>query len=344
MSDLILVIGGTGAQGFEVVKALLGSEEHFSVRVLSRDPEKARVKEQFKNLPVEVVKGSFTDRDAVSSALQGCYGVYVNTDGFTVNEANELAAAVGIYEVAVRVPGLRHFVWSGTDYLLKLSCFNPRYAAHHANAKARFSDYLRSQLSEFSPGHLAWTIYNPPAYTDMLQSGMFQPQITADGTRVFPFPIKPTARIPFITIRDIGAYALAIFLDPVGWSGKTLYPGSHYATGPEIAETLTRVTGLPAKFLSMDTEEWKKAMGARGTAPLVVGDDEGITLGENFAMTWAAWGEDVFVERDFEALRKLHPELESLEGWMRRTGYDGTEKPFLRLLIDKAEAAKGSGK
>lgn len=58
MPDLILVIGGTGAQGFEVVKALLGSEKHFSVRVLSRDPEKARVKEQFKDLPVEVVKGN----------------------------------------------------------------------------------------------------------------------------------------------------------------------------------------------------------------------------------------------------------------------------------------------
>jgi hypothetical protein len=173
---------------------------------------------------------------------------------------------------------------------------------------------------------------------------MFQPQIAPDGTRIFAFPVKHTARIPFITIRDIGAFALKLFLDPAAWSGKTLYPGSHYATGPEVAETLTKVTGLPAQFLSLETEQWKQALGSRGTAPLVVGDGQGITMGENFAMTWAAWGEDVFVQRDFDALRKIHPGLESLEGWMKRTGYDGTEKPFLKLLIDKAEAAKGSQK
>lgn len=78
----ILVIGGTGAQGFAVVKALVEAKEPFIVRVLSRNPDSDHVKKSFKNYPqVELFKGSFMDFDSVERALQDCYGVFVNTDG-----------------------------------------------------------------------------------------------------------------------------------------------------------------------------------------------------------------------------------------------------------------------
>ena len=78
----ILVIGGTGAQGFAVVKALVQANEPFTVRVLSRNPDAESVRNAFKDLPqVEFVKGSFMDFDSVERALQDCYGIYVNTDG-----------------------------------------------------------------------------------------------------------------------------------------------------------------------------------------------------------------------------------------------------------------------
>jgi uncharacterized protein YbjT (DUF2867 family) len=78
----ILVIGGTGAQGFAVVKALVESAEPFTVRVLSRNPESEHVRKTFKNYPqVEFFQGSFMDFESVERALQDCYGVYVNTDG-----------------------------------------------------------------------------------------------------------------------------------------------------------------------------------------------------------------------------------------------------------------------
>lgn len=78
----ILVIGGTGAQGFAVVKALVEAKDPFTVRVLSRNPDSEGVKETFKDYPqVELVKGSFMDFDSVERALQDCYGVFVNTDG-----------------------------------------------------------------------------------------------------------------------------------------------------------------------------------------------------------------------------------------------------------------------
>ncbi len=58
---VILVIGGTGAQGLAVVGALLktsadGSPSPYSVRVLTRDTTSSRAKEIAKK-GVEVVKG-----------------------------------------------------------------------------------------------------------------------------------------------------------------------------------------------------------------------------------------------------------------------------------------------
>ena len=43
-SKRILVIGGTGAQGFAVVKALVQANEPFTVRVLSRNPDAETVR------------------------------------------------------------------------------------------------------------------------------------------------------------------------------------------------------------------------------------------------------------------------------------------------------------
>jgi uncharacterized protein YbjT (DUF2867 family) len=81
-SKRILVIGGTGAQGFEVVKALVEAEEPFTVRVLSRNPDSEAVRQTFKAYPqVDFFKGSFMDFATVEKALEDCYGAYVNTDG-----------------------------------------------------------------------------------------------------------------------------------------------------------------------------------------------------------------------------------------------------------------------
>jgi nucleoside-diphosphate-sugar epimerase len=80
-SKRILVIGGTGAQGFAVVKALVEAGD-FKVRVLSRNPNSEVVQKTFKDYPqVEFFRGSFMDFDCVEKALQDCYGVFVNTDG-----------------------------------------------------------------------------------------------------------------------------------------------------------------------------------------------------------------------------------------------------------------------
>ncbi len=152
---LILVIGATGAQGIAVIDKLLeaaadGAPSPYAVRALTRDPSSRRAKE-LAGKGVELVKGTsslvarsspcktnthlydtgaFDDFPSVLSALQGVWGVWNNTDGFTVGEAKEIFAGIRIFELAKQVKTVRHYVWSNLDYSFKVSRQGASYSCH----------------------------------------------------------------------------------------------------------------------------------------------------------------------------------------------------------------------
>jgi uncharacterized protein YbjT (DUF2867 family) len=76
MIQKILVIGGTGMLGEPVVRRL--QVEGFSVRILSRNPEKALA--HFP-APFEVAAGDVEDSASLITALEGCQGVHINLHG-----------------------------------------------------------------------------------------------------------------------------------------------------------------------------------------------------------------------------------------------------------------------
>jgi NmrA-like family len=273
------------------------------------------------------------DIDSVRNALQDCYGLFLNTDSFTVKEGDEIWAAIRIFEISNRIPTLRHFVWSGIDYALKKSGFNPRYGAYHVNAKGRVNEYLENQPSSKTEDGLAWTILNTAAYNEMLAGGLFMPQIQPDGTRVFAFPLG-SGRLPLIALDDIGTFARLIFDSRATFSGATLGAVSHFATGTEVAETTARVAGVKAVYMPVTYEQWVSAHPLRDL-PFAKTDPTGPTFAQGFKMLWATF-EDRLMDtyRDVDGLKALHPGLRTLEGWMRDTGYDGTPVPFLKGSIE----------
>ena len=140
IQKLVLVIGGTGAQGEAVVKALLestsgGAPSPYAVRILTRDPDHPKGKAEFNHPNIELVQGSFTDLAKVERALQGVWGAYINTDGFTVGEQAETYHGLRIFELAAHVPTLKHYVWSNLDYGLKKGGYRPEY--HWVTTMAR---------------------------------------------------------------------------------------------------------------------------------------------------------------------------------------------------------------
>lgn len=130
-----------------------------------------------------MIEGSQDRIEDLHRAFHGVYGAYVNTDGFTIGEKNELFYGIRAYEIA-RGEGVQHYVYASTDYPLKDTNWNPKYRWGHNDAKGRAADFILSQGQE---GMKASVLVTGP-YMDMLFDGMFVPEEQDDGTFVWANP------------------------------------------------------------------------------------------------------------------------------------------------------------
>lgn len=87
MSKTILVLGATGFLGQAVTHKLIANG--FSVRILARNPEKARA---LFGDRAEILAGDASDRNAIARALAGCHGVHCSVGGASELPATQAAA------------------------------------------------------------------------------------------------------------------------------------------------------------------------------------------------------------------------------------------------------------
>ena len=114
-------------------------------------------------------QGSVEDFVSLQAAFDGVYGVFVNTDTFTIGEQREIYANMRIFEIAKQTKTLRHYVFSGLGYALKLGGYNPEYnRVDHFNGKGRFADWLAAQPSVVDDTALSWSVVNTCLYMEML--------------------------------------------------------------------------------------------------------------------------------------------------------------------------------
>src|ERR1700758_2601885 len=109
----IFVVGGTGAQGLPIIKALV-EDKKYSVRALSRDPGSRRAKELLALGNVSVLEGTFADEAKLREGFRGCDGAYINIDGFNTGEKTEIYWAIRSYEIALE-EGVKFFVYGNPD-------------------------------------------------------------------------------------------------------------------------------------------------------------------------------------------------------------------------------------
>jgi hypothetical protein len=68
---------------------------------------------------------------------------------------------------------------------------------------------------------MVWSIVTTGPYMEMLQGGVFVPQILDDGTRVFIAPLGK-GHVPIVSVVDIGYFVRYIFDHRTETSGKEL--------------------------------------------------------------------------------------------------------------------------
>src|ERR1700761_5041655 len=121
----IFVIGGTGAQGIPIIRALV-SGKNFSARFLIRNPASLRATDLLALENVSVLEGSFADEAILREGFRDCDGAFVNIDGFNTGEKAETYWAIRSYEIAIE-EGVRFFVYGNLDYGLKKSGYESRF-------------------------------------------------------------------------------------------------------------------------------------------------------------------------------------------------------------------------
>ena len=136
----IFVIGGTGAQGIPIVRALV-ADKKYSVRVLSRDPASRRAKELLELGNVSILEGTFADEEALREGFRNCDGAFINIDGFNTGEKTEIYWAMRTYEIAIE-EGIKFFVYGNLDYGLKKSGYDSRFRTGHYDGKGRVGEWI----------------------------------------------------------------------------------------------------------------------------------------------------------------------------------------------------------
>ena len=181
---MILVAGGTGTLGNELVRRLLARGAR--VRVLSRNAAKHPASPQ-----VEVVEGDVRDRPSLDRAVAGVTTVVSAVHGFLDKEGPRAIDRDGNGNLisAARAAGAEHFVLvsiAGASADSPMELFRMKYAAEQ----------------ELERSGLAWTIVRPTAYMETWLGLIAVPLVQTGKVRIFGRGQNP---INFVSAHDVAS-------------------------------------------------------------------------------------------------------------------------------------------
>ncbi len=225
----ILVTGGTGTVGSQVVRELLARKAEVSV--LTRDKGKAA------SLPsgVAAVEGNLQDVGTVRRVFHGVDAVFLVT-AVSPTEATEGLLAV----TGMRMAGVKRVVY---------------LSVHHTD-KAAWLPHFGSKVGieqGIKTSGIPFTILRP---NNFFQNDYWVKDAVLQYG-VYPQPIGETG-VSRVDVRDI-AEAAAIALTSPGHEGETYdLVGPEEMTGTKTAEIWSRALGRPVAYGGDDLDAWEK--------------------------------------------------------------------------------------
>ena len=225
----ILVIGGTGTVGSEVVRALAARKAEVSV--LTRDPAKAA------NLPggAVAVQGDMLDPATVRRVFTGMDGVFLLNPVSTTESHEGLMGVLGA--------GL-----AGVGRIVYLSVQD----ADKAPQLPHFGSKIGVEAAIKASG-LPYTILRANSFYQ--NDYWFKAALLDYG--VYPQPLGPVG-LSRVDTRDIGE-AAAVALTEEGHAGQTYnLVGPEVMTGTSTAEVWSRVLGKTIAYAGDDLDAWEQ--------------------------------------------------------------------------------------
>lgn len=273
----ILVLGGTGRQGGAVARELLRRGR--TVHALVRDPGKEEAR-ALGEAGAVLVRGDLDDEASLSAAMKGVHGVFsVQTFRGPGGVEAEERQGRAVADAAVRA-GVRHFVYSsvgGADRDTRVP---------HFESKLKIEQYLRTL-------DLPTTVLRPVAFHDILLD--IAPRVV-EGELVLSMWLDPETSVQLIAPSDIGKFAADAFEDRDAWLGRVVEIAGDDLTGPQMAAAFEAVSGVPTRFQQLPIEPLRAAR-------------------EDLANMFD-WFERDGYHADLPELRRIRPDLVSLESWL----------------------------
>ncbi len=224
----ILVTGGTGTVGSQVVRRLVERGQHASVLVRSAGTAKA--------LPAgaQGIAGDLQDTGSLSKAMQGVERVFLLTP------LSPIEADLGIAAVKVaKAAGVRHLVY--------MSVHKVEAGPHIPHFKSKIE--IQKALKDSDIAH---TLIMPNNFYQ--NDDWFKQAILEYG--VYPQPIGDIG-LNRVDVRDI-ADAVVNALTQPGHEGKRYaLVGHDTLTGKAVADTYSRHVGRTIKYGGNDLDAWE---------------------------------------------------------------------------------------
>jgi uncharacterized protein YbjT (DUF2867 family) len=232
---MILVTGATGTIGTEVVRLLAQRGER--VRAMTRHPDRA-------NLPAEVVRGDFDDRDSLDNALAGAGAVFL---------LDAPGPWIGRHDLAVLDAVRSH----GVDRVVKLSAIGTG-----ENTGFSASGWHLPGEEALRVGEAAWTILRPSSFATntlswaaTIRAGQPVANLTGTGAQGVIDP------------RDVADVAVAALMTPDHANRTYTLTGPELLSVPDQVEILRKVLGRPIDLVDVPLDTAQQQLIAAGHDP-----------------------------------------------------------------------------
>lgn len=269
----LLVTGATGHQGGAAVTHLL--EDGWRLRALVHHPDSPAAK-QLSSAGVELMTGDLLDRGSLDRVVEGVYGVF-SMQGLAQGPDAEETEGMNIADAAAEA-GVRHFVYDSVEGAQDAS--GPPWVV----SKHRIEEHIR-QLA------LPATIWRPVLFMENYlgqRDGILAGHLSSN--------LWPESMAYNIAVDDIGRFVALAFREPERFIGTAMAIGGDAMTMTQVAETFSRVLGIPVEFKHVESEGWPSP-----PRPIP--------------------GEPQHVRADIAACRALVPELSTLAQWIELSGW-----------------------
>jgi uncharacterized protein YbjT (DUF2867 family) len=236
---LILVTGATGRQGGAAVRQL--RQRGFPVRALTRDPAQPQAR-ALTGHGVEVVRGDFEDKSALSRVLDGVYGVFSVQNPHQGGIEGETRQGTNLADAAKR-SNVSHFVYSS------VGSADQRTGIPHFDSKFRIEEHIRGTGMHFTFLRPVFFMENWMGMREAIESGTLSQ------------PLEPATRLQMVAVEDIGGIAAMAFEHPSKWQERTFEIAGDELSMAELAQVFTRASGREVRYVQVPWDEFEKQAG-----------------------------------------------------------------------------------